>query len=223
MLRTQEEFLAEVLSRVERAAVSTSLAPPSGFLDTASILVWDDLLPDYLAYVQAARQRTYETITIGPAVFRGISVCLDPWVPDLIQQRYPTLTPTISLFRLSPLGQLEPSYIHTDRDMGDWTAILYLTEDPLKGDGTVFWRHRETGHTASVAQAPQEFYAEWAAWQDRERWEPWHIVHAKPNRAVIFQGPLFHARAIEANYGEGSQARLIQTVFGTGDWPCVRL
>ena len=221
MLRTQEEFLAEVRSRVEQGAVSTSHAATSAYLDASSILVWDDVLPNYPAYVKAARQRTYETIAIGPIVFSGISVCLDSLVPDLIQQRYPTLAPTISLFRRSPLGQPEPSYIHTDRDMGEWTAILYLTEDPPEGDGTVFWRNRETGHTASVARDPQEFYAEWAMWQDRDRWEPWHLVQAHPNRVVVFQGPLFHARAIEANYGEGLQARLIQTVFGTGDWPCV--
>ena len=40
------------------------------------------------------------------------------------------LTPTLNFVRQSPAGQVEPNFIHTDADMGDWTALYYLTADP---------------------------------------------------------------------------------------------
>ena len=71
-------------------------------------------------------------------------------MPLKLVRMFPAATPTLSFFRKSPAGQEEPHWIHTDVDMGDWTALLYLNPDPPAGDGTVFWTHLATGARESV-------------------------------------------------------------------------
>jgi GNAT superfamily N-acetyltransferase len=203
-----------------------SIAAASAVVGVDAIRVHDDVLPaDYAAF---ARDRPFGSVAIGGATFHGIAECPDQTLVDWIRARYPQARPTLTFFRQSPAGQLEPNYVHTDRDMGDWTAILYLTDAPAPGDGTTFWRHRDTGATASTATTEAEFRAEWAQWRDLDRWAPWHTVRAAPGRLVLFPAPCFHSRAILENYGTaGQDARLIQLVFGTGSLepaegaPCV--
>jgi hypothetical protein len=152
-------------------------------------------------------------------VFHGLAPAPDDRLSDWIRARFPTLQPTRAFCRQSPAHQDEPNFIHTDRDMGDWTAIAYLTAHPFAGDGTRFWRHRATGAIQSTAFDGEALLAEWLAWRDRDQWAPWHLVEARPNRVVLFPAAYFHSRAIEANYGADAEARLIQVVFGTGTLP----
>lgn len=128
------------------------------------------------------------------------------------------LQPTFSAFRLSPAGQLEPHYIHTDRDMGDWTATLYLNPLPPAGDGTTFWRHIATGAVESAAETnSDEQRTELMEWRRLTLWEPWRTVEAKFNRLIVFPAAYFHSRALMDNYGsDRDDARLIQIAFGTG-------
>jgi hypothetical protein len=213
-----------------RAAVGApplaSIPAAAAVVGLAAIRVHEDVLPDdYRAF---ARDRPFGSVTIGAATFHGIAECADQTLVHWIEAHYPQARPTLTFFRQSPAGQLEPNYVHTDRDMGDWTAILYLTDDPAPGDGTTFWRHRPTGATASTATTEAEFRAEWQQWRDLGLWTPWHAVRAAPSRLLRCPAPGFHSRSILENYGiAGEDARLVQLVFGTGSLepaegaPCV--
>lgn len=119
---------------------------------------------------------------------------------------------TLSFFRKSPLGQEEPHFIHTDIDMGDWSAILYLNPDPPEGDGTSFWTHTASGAIESLI--PHERSEEG---RTAIGWELRQHVQARFNRLVIFPSSFFHSRAIPENWGEGDEARLTQITFGRGD------
>jgi hypothetical protein len=203
-----------------------SIAAAGPIVGLEALRVHDAVLP--ADYRQFARARAFGSVTIGAATFHGIAACVDHTLVHWIQARYPQARPTLTFFRESPAGQLEPNYVHTDRDMGDWTAILYLTDDPRPADGTRFWRHRRTGATASTATTEADFRAEWQEWRDLSRWDPWHTVLAAPSRLLLFPAPCFHSRAILENYGTaGQDARLVQLVFGTGSLelaegaPCV--
>ena len=181
----------------------------------AAITVVDDVVPDFPAYLAAARGRAFGSVETGSgAVFHGIAAPPDDTIAAGIHARWPTLTPTLSVLRLSPAGQVEPHFIHVDTDMGDWTAITYLTEAPPAGDGTTFWRQRATGALAATAAlaAPVPF-------DDLAQWEPWTTMAARPNRLVLFPACYFHSRALADNYGTGDTARLIALTFGTGAWP----
>ena len=186
-----------------------------------ALTVVDDVLPDVDAYRAAALAQPFRSVEPTPgAVFHGIAPAVDEALPRWIAARYPSLTPTLNFIRRSPAGQVEPNFIHTDETMGDWTALYYLTADPAPGDGTTFWRWRETGAIQSTA-APGSaaMRAEHVAWRDLAQWEPWTQVTARPNRLVLFPAAYYHSRTLVENYGQGDDARLLQIVFGTGTFP----
>lgn len=203
--------VARLYQRRGYAPVETSYQAPVTAAMSA-ITVVDDVWPDFPAYRSAALAQRFGPVTAAPGVvFHGIARPPDASLPDWIAARWPDLTPTFSALRQSPAGQPEPHYLHTDCDMGQWTAIAYLNDTPPEGDGTTFFRQRATGAIASTAATAEE-----AAWDDLAPWEPWYTVPARPNRLVLFPAGYYHARALRENYGEGDTARLIQIVFGTG-------
>lgn len=220
MIDRLDDRVADLQQKTRAGIAPESKASPSAIVDSAQILVLDDVLPDPDAYRAAVLARTFRSIPMGPVTFHGIAECDDPTVPGWIIEHFPEARPSLTFFRRSPAGQAEPNYIHTDRDMGDWTAILYLNPDPPSDDGTTFLRHRASGATASTAATDEQFRTEWTEWRDLSQWERWHTVAAKFNRLLLFHAPLFHARAIADNYGTDDTARLIQLVFGTGALVC---
>lgn len=183
------------------------------------IRVFDHVIADPMAYRAAALARPFQTVDVG-AQFHGIAVCGDePTLPAWMASHF-GVTSLLSFFRQSPVDQVEPNFIHTDCDMGDWTAILYLTPNPPAGDGTTFWKRRATGAIATTTGATsEENLAEVLAWRDRDQWEPWRTVEARFNRLVVFPASYYHSRALEANYGVGETARLTQVLFGLGALP----
>lgn len=159
------------------------------------LIVQDDAIANPVRYRKTAVSRLeFRDIVIGPDTFRGIAPADDgtlfhEWL------RAEGFEPTLSFFRRSEVGQIEPNLVHQDSMMGDWTAILYLNPEPPDDDGTVFW------------DAPFDFKGN-TCQQERFR------VRAQFNRAIIFNANWWHSRAIFENYGHGDSARLIQVAFG---------
>jgi hypothetical protein len=104
----------------------------------------------------------------------------------------------------------EAAYVHSDREAGDVTCIVYLS-DHAETSGTGFYRHRETGMTrmpsfAEMAEDREAFdklKAEMVSGSS-DHWEQLDFVRGLYNRAVIFDAPLFHART--PKHGIGSSA-----------------
>lgn len=179
------------------------------------ILIFDGVMPDPVAYRADALKHEFRTYTFGPdEVFHGIALAGQNFsLPSWIIAKFPTLTPRVNFFRKSPLEQVEPTFIHSDDGMGDWTAILYLNEKVTEGDGTVFWKHKESGEIQAQTSKTDRFSEDF---KDLSKWELWNRAKAAFNRVVMFPAPFFHSRAIFSNYGQDDDARLIQVVFGTG-------
>lgn len=188
-------------------------------------LVFDDVLTDPVAYRAAVLAMPRQSHTLAEGVtFHGIGQIPDRSLLDWIEARFPTLETRLSMTRLSPEGQIEPNFIHTDRHWpgwtADWTGIFYLTPDPPSTDGSTFWRHKETGADLSPAETQDEALSEGEAWQDTERWEPTRTIPAAFNRLILFPSAAYHSRALFHNYGtEPQTARLIQLAFGIGELP----
>ncbi len=183
---------------------------------TSAIRIIDDAVPDPLVYRAHALTLPFGDIEAGPITFHNMApIGANPLSAALEQDL--GLHTTFSAFRLSPEGQDEPNFLHTDRDMGDWTGILYLNPEPPNGDGTTFWRHKVSGAIESTAATQSdELLTEWAEWRRLELWEPWQTVAAVFNQLLLFPSPYFHSRAIFENWGRGQDARLVQLCFGTG-------
>lgn len=217
-MRSMADQLSDLRVRAARGgAIDVDYPRAADDAHAGQIIVIDDALEQPEDYLRYALNRPFDSVKIGPVTFHGIGECQNPRLRRRIEQDYPSAIPTLTFFRQSPEGQVEPNYIHTDRDMGAWTGILYMTPHPPHGDGTTFWRHRATNACASTATDLDTLREEWMDWRTLDRWEPWHTVEAKFNRLLLFSAPLFHSRALRENYGHGAGARLIQLVFGVGE------
>ncbi len=175
--------------------------------DALAVVVYDDVLPDPSALRAQVLAGGFASVPYGGAIFHGIQRCSDSALERWLVQTDPTRQPTLAFYRQSPQGQIEPNAVHTDADMGDWTAVLYLTPDPPPGDGTTFLRHVATDRIASARHDEQRLWR-------TDRFEPWHHVPAQFNRVVVFPSTYFHTRSLVDNYGDGDTARLTQVVFG---------
>lgn len=178
----------------------------------SDIRVFDNFLPNPEAYREAALDMSFQSFHFEHCVFHGIATLpLDGPVTMRIREMFPFAYPTLSFFRKSPAGQVEPHFIHTDADMGKWSAILYLNPTPPAGDGTAFWTHTET--QAIESSEPHERSDEG---RTTAGWTLRRTVEAQFNRLAVFPSTLFHSRSIYGNWGRGDDARLTQVVFGEG-------
>ena len=176
------------------------------------IRTFDAFLRDPERYRNDALMLDFKSFHFPECTFHGIAIApLDGLVPSLIRAAFPEARPTLSFFRRSPAGQEEPHFIHTDADMGDWSAILYLNPKPPAKDGTVFWTHTATGAIESAIAHERSDEG-----QDADGWEIRHAVAGAFNRLLMFPSTFFHSRAIFDNWGRRDGARLTQVTFGTG-------
>lgn len=108
--------------------------------------------------------------------------------------------PNNMFFRVTNVDT-EAAYVHSDRESGDYTCIVYLSEH-AELSGTGFYRHRETGVThmpsfAAMAEDPEWFarIKQQMVEGSEEHWEQLDFVRGLYNRALIFDAPRFHARS----------------------------
>lgn len=179
------------------------------------VQVFNDVLADPVGYRAKALASTFGDMPGSGGNFKGIAPTpnreLRDWLEANLVDRPRGLITTF--LRLSPAGQEEPNYVHTDRDMGAMTGILYLNPTPAPGDGTSFWRHIPSWADMSTTDHPGELARERREWREQV-WERIGTVDAQFNRLVLFPSPCFHSRALYDGYGATPDtARLIQVCF----------
>lgn len=117
------------------------------------------------------------------------------------------LFPNSMFFRITN-ETTESAYVHSDRMMGDVTAIVYLSKHDKDESGTGFYRHRERKilemPTFDVLQDDKQLQDEMVKGSD-EVWEQMHFVNGKYNRCVIFPAPLFHSRVPKHGIGKDTE------------------
>ena len=108
------------------------------------------------------------------------------------------LIPNSMFFRSTNVG-MEKAYIHSDRTMGDYTAIVYLSSHD-EPSGTAFYRHIPTGLTEMPSVEDMKILGIYEQLKDDmvsrdpSKWELLYYVEGKFNRALVFDAPLFHSR-----------------------------
>lgn len=101
--------------------------------------------------------------------------------------------------------------IHAHRRSGDWAGVVYLSlpEHSDGRDGTLFYRHRDTGLECYDNPDSADFQK---ALADAEQSDAWELIEAVPmrfNRLVLFDSHYFHGAS--AGFGSSlADCRLIQ-------------
>jgi hypothetical protein len=137
---------------------------------------------------------------VGSSIYEGMGFWGDHalMVRALMRAMGGPVVPNTMYFRYTVPG-MERAYIHSDRESGNNTCVVYLT-DHAEEYGTAFYRHKRSG----LAQMPSfiemqqmgildELKADMVN-RDPEKWEQTDFVQGRKNRALIFNAPLFHSR-----------------------------
>lgn len=116
-----------------------------------------------------------------------------------------SMYPNSMFFRVTS-ETTESAYVHSDREVGDVTVIVYLSRHD--GSGTGFYKHRETGMdrmpSFNELKTKPEFFSKLKAQMvkgDEKDWELTQFVEGKWNRALVFSAPLFHSRMPKHGFG----------------------
>lgn len=124
----------------------------------------------------------------------------------------PAFTPVLSFARYSFKDTNPPHWAHSDREIAQFLALIYMNPDPeAEKSGTVCLRHKERGfeyHPESIED--QKILLEHA--NEFEAWDMTFACPAKYNRCLILNADLIHAAMGE--YGSTREdGRLVISVF----------
>lgn len=129
------------------------------------------------------------------------------------------ILPNLMFVRLTQ-KDTEKAYVHSDREHGSFTSIIYLSEHPGKESGTGFYRHRATNMTrmpsfAEMKERPEFFerIKREMVEGDESVWELVDFCSGAFGKALIFDAPLFHARHPKNGFGDtAEEARIVHVV-----------
>jgi hypothetical protein len=147
----------------------------------------DNVLSDPDAYVKEIYCGEFIDVPDGDKTFKNIQPRKDDEFSKVVMEYFGSkFDIAYNFVRMSPYGQEEPNYIHSDEMMGDLTVILYLSKEHPDNDGTTMYDSEE---------------------------KPSCVVYSKYNRMLSFTSHVRHSRNIFDNFGEGQSSRLIQVIF----------
>lgn len=127
---------------------------------------------------------------------------------------FPTLKPNHTFFRLSTWGEHAPHQAHTDKIMGEYTLIVYLSEPhPKVFCGTTLLEHT----SGQMPVHPDTPHGEQVWTRDTNNAQAWNVVgqcEQKFNRAFIMRSDLFHRAEPIGGYGHDAESgRLVLVCF----------
>lgn len=121
------------------------------------------------------------------------------------------IIPNSMFFRVTN-EDTEKAYVHSDREAGEYTAIVYLSEHDGES-GTGFYLNKRTGlmqmpSFEAMRADPAEFERLKAEMVEgtAEQWQEVDFVRGLYNRCLIFPAPLFHARHPKTGYASTPEA-----------------
>ena len=177
------------------------------------ISVYDNFSKDPEAVRQSALRSGFGTWhpnkgDIGADFYQGVNFWGDhASLFKALHAKVGQIIPSSMFFRITNPG-MERALIHSDREYGEHTAIVYLSQT-REGSGTAFYKHRETGMAdmppLAELMSDEKFFAKIrqqmldASDQD---WEVYNFVEAVFNRCLIFDAPKIHCRIPKNGYGE---------------------
>lgn len=193
------------------------------------LLVIDNFLSDPMKERERALQADYRPVDHNGIDYRGISVTSDPEnqkrLDELVTGKENMRAQEVTCFYRRYLESEESeTWIHSDVQIGHFTAVLFLSLPEHCKGGIAFWRHKLYGwnaHPDPAALGAQGLRDSKELWKsvhadgfDQFKWELEDYVPMFFNRLVLFYSPRFHSRFPKRAFGTDIQnARLIKTWF----------
>jgi hypothetical protein len=170
-----------------------------------TFLVVDDFSPDIDRVRQSALAAGFGTWRpnkgeVGSSIYEGMSFWGDhaPMVASLMRAIGGVAVPNSLFFRVTNIG-MEKAYIHSDRESGSHTCVVYFS-DHEEESGTAFFKHKRTGLTEMPGFLQMQEMGildelkDDMVSRDPSKWTQLDYVRGRKNRALIFPAPLFHSR-----------------------------
>lgn len=180
-------------------------------------MVFDKFLPDPAALRNSALQAGFGTWRpnkgeVGSSNYAGMCFWGDHATPmrQLTKAVGQPIYPGSMFFR-STNKDTEAAYVHSDREAGEYTAILYLSEHAAADSGTGFYRNRRTGKAYMDSFAEMAATAEFEILKEEmvdgsnKYWEQLKFIPGDYNRMLVFHAPLFHARTPKNGFGDTAE------------------
>jgi hypothetical protein len=170
-----------------------------------SFLVVDNFCPELDWVKQSAFAAGFDTWNpnkgeVGSSVYEGMGFWGDHalMIRSLMRAVGGPIIPNSMFFRVTNVG-MERAYIHSDRESGSHTCVVYLT-DHEEQSGTAFFQHKSTGlkempsfHELRESGLMDELKQDMVS-RNPDNWTQLDYVRGIKNRALIFNAPLFHSR-----------------------------
>lgn len=176
------------------------------------VKIIDDFLPDADAVRALALRAPFEDVHAPDGeIYKRVCIAEVPGLIPALEAAVGPVEMLLTAYRLNFAGEVPNAAIHSDIGWGSHALVLYLCEGE---GGTAFWQHKATG----AQRIEPEDFALWEQvrddWNRPEAWELRELAELKFNRAVIYEGALFHSRYPFAAFGSGpDDGRLIAVAF----------
>lgn len=180
-------------------------------IDDHLMLVVDNFLPekDFNEEVFLSDNLEYKSYDFGgvqwPSMRVGLSKTIYPFFEDRLGIK---ITPMMDYHRKYELNINQPSFIHSDESISEFTAVLSIKDD--NGD-LAFWKNRKTGAISSVGESFENINMYRHDGLKESAWQITNKIEMKANRCVIYKADLFHSRYPQI--WNKSHARLVHVFF----------
>lgn len=188
--------------------------------------IQDGFFDDPVGERAQALSAEYKTVEHNGVNYRNIALVKDEAHKARIEEilGHPMRGESTVYYRTNLAGEDNETYIHSDVQIGAFTAVACLTPRELCRGGTAFWRHKKYGWvgqpTADEMKAQglpdtPEFWKEmYNDGFDESKWELLDVAEHKWNRLVIFPSTRFHSRYPKESFGTSAEdGRLIKVFF----------
>ena len=175
------------------------------------IEVFDDFVKEPEAVRQSALRAGFGTWhprkgDMGAEFYPGVSFWGDhATLFKALHERLGQIIPSSMFFRITN-PSMQHALIHSDREYGDYTAIVYLSEGEWSGTG--FYKHRQTGWVDMPAIAELvldrplfEKIRQQMLDASEDDWQLYEVIEARMNRCLVFDAPKIHCRLPKVGYG----------------------
>lgn len=192
--------------------IESTLDTIRGLQALKEIHVIDDFVADPERVRQSALRSGFGTWhpnkgDVGASFYEGVNFMGDHTA--LQRSLHAAVGPIIvsSMFFRVTNPNMERALIHSDREYGQNTAIVYLSPEPEGLSGTAFYRHRQTGWTDMPALSDLMKRADFSELRqqmldaDDKDWEMIQFVEGEYNRCIIFDAPKIHCRIPQVGFG----------------------